>query len=335
MAQPGRALWFGLLTDQKLRRGAHRSIQALEKDIRDWIAHWNDNPRPFNWTKTADAIFETTRLISSTNSRRSTLVGKRMAAAAIGMTVAVSAVACASSKTGMATSSTTSPVSSTPSERSGASAGLGPLEFTDLYGDPSSSTGHSPDGLFTWTLNVDTISGGDAKVAAAFNATVNAAAQQQRDTYKPVTDVARPTTFDTTPTISFSDGSVSELLVGLLKCRGRSPSDLFGQHGGRGLAHGYSDHPQEPVHRRAEGSGPDLSADQNAFCPMDAWWPGRRNPGAAPTEANFEHWLPTAQGIEVHFEDYQFGHGLPVLTIPWPTFDDLLAPGMTTLRQQA
>ena len=29
--------WFGLLTDQKLRRGAHRSIQALEKDIRDGI----------------------------------------------------------------------------------------------------------------------------------------------------------------------------------------------------------------------------------------------------------------------------------------------------------
>lgn len=50
--------WFGLLTDQKLRRGAHRSIQALEKDIRDWIATWNDNPRPFNWTKTADEIFE-------------------------------------------------------------------------------------------------------------------------------------------------------------------------------------------------------------------------------------------------------------------------------------
>lgn len=50
--------WFGLLTDQKLRRGAHRSIQALEKDIREWIKAWNDNPRPFNWTKTADEIFE-------------------------------------------------------------------------------------------------------------------------------------------------------------------------------------------------------------------------------------------------------------------------------------
>ena len=50
--------WFGLLTDKKLRRGTHRSIQALEKDIRDWIATWNENPRPFTWTKTADDILE-------------------------------------------------------------------------------------------------------------------------------------------------------------------------------------------------------------------------------------------------------------------------------------
>jgi hypothetical protein len=31
-------------------------VQALENDIRDWIATWNDNPRPFTWTKTADEI---------------------------------------------------------------------------------------------------------------------------------------------------------------------------------------------------------------------------------------------------------------------------------------
>jgi hypothetical protein len=35
-----------------------RSIQALERDIRDWIAHWNENPKPFTWTKTADEIGE-------------------------------------------------------------------------------------------------------------------------------------------------------------------------------------------------------------------------------------------------------------------------------------
>jgi transposase len=48
--------WFGLLTDKLIRRGVHTSVQALENDIRDWIATWNANPRPFTWTKTADEI---------------------------------------------------------------------------------------------------------------------------------------------------------------------------------------------------------------------------------------------------------------------------------------
>jgi transposase len=52
--QAGR--WFGYLTDQKIRRGVHKSVQALEADIRTWITTWNDNPRPFTWTKTADEI---------------------------------------------------------------------------------------------------------------------------------------------------------------------------------------------------------------------------------------------------------------------------------------
>ena len=50
--------WFGFLTDQKIRRGAHKSVQALEADIRAWIADWNSNPRPFIWTKTAEEILE-------------------------------------------------------------------------------------------------------------------------------------------------------------------------------------------------------------------------------------------------------------------------------------
>src|SRR6266545_722634 len=50
--------WFGFLTDQMIRRGAHKSVQALEADIRSWVATWNDNPRPFVWTKTAEEIIE-------------------------------------------------------------------------------------------------------------------------------------------------------------------------------------------------------------------------------------------------------------------------------------
>jgi transposase len=48
--------WFGLLTDKLIRRGVHTSVQALERDIRAWIETWNENPRPFTWTKTADEI---------------------------------------------------------------------------------------------------------------------------------------------------------------------------------------------------------------------------------------------------------------------------------------
>jgi transposase len=50
--------WFAELTTKLLRRGAHRSVRQLNADIRAWIETWNDNPRPFVWTKTADQILD-------------------------------------------------------------------------------------------------------------------------------------------------------------------------------------------------------------------------------------------------------------------------------------
>ena len=44
--------WFAELTTKLLRRGAHRSVRALNADIRQWIETWNENPRPYVWTKT-------------------------------------------------------------------------------------------------------------------------------------------------------------------------------------------------------------------------------------------------------------------------------------------
>jgi transposase len=48
--------WFAELTNKQLRRGAHRSVRALERAIRDFLDAHNDHPRPFIWTKTADEI---------------------------------------------------------------------------------------------------------------------------------------------------------------------------------------------------------------------------------------------------------------------------------------
>jgi transposase len=50
--------WFAELTTKKLRRGTHRNVRDLTADIRGWIKTWNENPRPYVWTKTADQILE-------------------------------------------------------------------------------------------------------------------------------------------------------------------------------------------------------------------------------------------------------------------------------------
>jgi transposase len=48
--------WFSELTSKLLKRAAHRSVRALNTDIRAWIETWNQDPRPYVWTKTADQI---------------------------------------------------------------------------------------------------------------------------------------------------------------------------------------------------------------------------------------------------------------------------------------
>jgi transposase len=50
--------WFGFLTDQMIRRGVHKSVRALEKEIREWIRMWNEDPNPFVWKKTAEEILD-------------------------------------------------------------------------------------------------------------------------------------------------------------------------------------------------------------------------------------------------------------------------------------
>ena len=50
--------FFAFVTADLLVRSDHRSVQALEADIRAWVKAWNEHPRPFIWTKTADEILK-------------------------------------------------------------------------------------------------------------------------------------------------------------------------------------------------------------------------------------------------------------------------------------
>jgi transposase len=51
--------WFALLTEKQIRRGTHRSTAQLEKAIAEYLDIYNQDPKPFVWTKTADQILDT------------------------------------------------------------------------------------------------------------------------------------------------------------------------------------------------------------------------------------------------------------------------------------
>lgn len=53
--------WFATLTEKQLRRGVHRSTRQLENAVREYLRTYNENPRPFTWTKTADDILQAVR----------------------------------------------------------------------------------------------------------------------------------------------------------------------------------------------------------------------------------------------------------------------------------
>jgi hypothetical protein len=45
----------------RLRHGVFSSVEALSEAIELWAKHWNDDPKPFVWRKTAEVIIEKVR----------------------------------------------------------------------------------------------------------------------------------------------------------------------------------------------------------------------------------------------------------------------------------
>lgn len=48
--------WFAEVTEKRIRRGSFTSVPSLEKAIREYLDHNNENPKPFVWTASADLI---------------------------------------------------------------------------------------------------------------------------------------------------------------------------------------------------------------------------------------------------------------------------------------
>ena len=59
--------WFGELTSKRIRRGSFLSVEDLIAAIEEFLAVWNEKPKPFVWTATVDSI------VSKLNRCRQTL----------------------------------------------------------------------------------------------------------------------------------------------------------------------------------------------------------------------------------------------------------------------
>jgi transposase len=56
--------WFALITAQAIRRGSHNSVRALERAINQYLDAWNEDAKPFRWTKSASAIRRSIRRVA-------------------------------------------------------------------------------------------------------------------------------------------------------------------------------------------------------------------------------------------------------------------------------
>jgi transposase len=50
--------WFGELTGKRVRRGSFANVEELQQAIQEFLATWNDHPKPFVWTATVEMIQE-------------------------------------------------------------------------------------------------------------------------------------------------------------------------------------------------------------------------------------------------------------------------------------
>ena len=48
--------WFGLITQQAIRRGSFSNVKELVHKTNDFVEHYNAQTSPFVWVATADSI---------------------------------------------------------------------------------------------------------------------------------------------------------------------------------------------------------------------------------------------------------------------------------------
>jgi len=192
--------------------------------------------------------------------------------------------------------------------------------------------GDSDDGRGSWRAEFNQLAGGAPAVVEAFNGASHAAVMDQVDAAKEgASEGTEPWSFESNGQVTFRSIAVAQVIFGSMYF-GAHPSHQIGTI----VIDSRSAHPimlvdlftdpQAGLNRLSEQTmailaegGLEVAADE---------------PGAAPKSGNFANWIPTADGLEFHFNEYQFGPRLPaVVTVPWTELTDLLAPAMADIAK--
>ncbi|WP_237160364.1 RsiV family protein [Mycolicibacter engbaekii] len=220
-------------------------------------------------------------------------------------------------------------------------AGLALLSPAPALADPASGgagyaviparlTGTSPNELGTWTVDYERIAGGDPAITDPINQILDDEAAGQIATYVASSSHTTPWTFRTQGRLLFRPVTVSALFDGEYNAvelpnmpYKTVATRVFDARSGIQIVweNLFVDR-QAGLRRLSELTKKILPSVYPA--PLGGW--AEYGPGMAPLERNFRAWIPTAQGIELHFPEYQVGRGLHVITIPWPAVIDLIAP---------
>ncbi len=179
----------------------------------------------------------------------------------------------------------------------------------------TSIDGATTDHMGTWDARVVELSEGDPAVVEAFNHASRISAEEQIDRAKVESNPGEQWNFESNGQVTFRSIAVGQLILG---------------------THYYGAHPTSYISTvviDSRSADPimltDLFADGqaglNRLCELT---------GAEPRAENFANWIPTAEGLEIHFAPYQFGIALPeTKTVAWAALADLLAPVMTGITQ--
>lgn len=198
-------------------------------------------------------------------------------------------------------------------------------------------SGTSPDGLGTWAVHYQRLNPDDSPAAQAINERIDAEAQREVTQATWDGSTRRPWTFDAAGTISVRATTVSEVFigsydtaephmpmhtVGSVVCDTRSGDIITWDNLFRDKTAGLSRLGERVEAHMATTASPTQLRD----------W--RRAGQFAPVDVNFKHWIPTRQGVELHFPEVQYGRGLKVMTVPWTEVEDLIAPEFAAIAER-